>query len=706
LIGIGDYISNSVKDLNGCENDVAEMKRLLVEQYKFTDTPDTMRVLLSSNTSPAAKPTRANIIAAVNSFLVEKARQNPGAIVVFYYSGHGSLAEDIDGGAANPALKKDEGDGVDETLVASDSRDSFRTTAAGLKVKTFTGTGDIVDDEIDGWFGALSQSTNNITFIMDSCHSGTVTRNIGTPRRVEPAPGREPQTAAVSRNTSGERNFGGGGAPVLRAGAARVQNYAAISGCAPEQLSYETSVAAENGRTRVQGVMTASLVQMLRVKPASTYRELRDKLPIAAERMNYSHQTPQVEGDLDRFVFGGADERARPYARVTGVAGDSVTVNIGSVHGVQKDAFISLYKPEATTLQGAEGRVAVAQVVTANPFSSVAKITESSGSVTNESKVVLATPYFAGGKLVVALETSTGARAAAPASALASAVRQRADAKLVEFASVAGRFDGAGDANAWDVTLVQDSYSKFLEDRKKSATREAAEPGMNDPVVYIVSRSGQPLFDFWVRPADPDAAAKIASALEKRARQLGVKGLRNDATPFNSQLKVALFCVKTDAAGNVVERVAENDVDARGAPCDLDFNAGDEFVLEFKNESSKNLFLAVLSLGTSGNIGQPWPAVGQEFKLEAGKSVTSDPLQVGPPAGVETLKVLATTSYVDFSSLLQTGAMRGEGTRGAESPFGRLFDMAANKTRDTVARPRPGLEEWATKDVDFIIRAK
>ncbi|HEX5707018.1 MAG TPA: caspase family protein [Pyrinomonadaceae bacterium] len=714
LIGISDYMSSTVTDLSGCENDVSEMKSLLVEQYKFPDTPENIRVLLSSNRAADAKPTRANIIAAVNSFLIEKARTNPGAIVVFYYSGHGSTADDVDGGTARPAIKKDEGDGIDETLVASDSRDSFRKLRNGRSVPDFTGTGDIIDDEVDGWFGALSTHTQNITFILDSCHSGSATRgDAAVPRKVKPAAG-NPQAAALegggARRVGGERNLGNGSAPTLRTGASRIQNYAAISGCAPEQLSYEVGVPVANGRMRKQGVMTFSLVQVLRVKPASTYRELREKLPTAVGDMGYNYQTPQVEGDLDRYVFGGADERARPYARVLNVSTDSVTVNLGTVHGVRKDAFISLYKPEATKLQGAEDRVAVAQVVTSNPFSSVAKVTEASGAVSTASKVVLATPYFSGDKLVVALDTAPGARGAVPPppAALVAAVQGRADANIVEFASMANPFARANEARKWDVTLVQDTYSKFLEDRNKQPTRGPLEPGMNDPVVYLTSRSGLPLFDLWFRPDSPDTPAKIADALNKRARQLGVKGLRNDGSPLGEQLKMSLHCVKGQVNTNdITEKTAEDSLDSAGVRCDRDFNANEGFVLEFQNTSGKDLFLTVLTLGTSGNIQQAWPPVGRELKLVAGQSVTTDALWVGPPSGVESLKIIATNSYVDFTPLLQASAMRSTTeSRGSKTPFARLFDRATNKTRDVAAGANPGLDEWATKDVDIIIRAQ
>jgi hypothetical protein len=89
-----------------------------------------------------------------------------GATVLIYYSGHGSRVVDTSG---------DELDGYDETIVPWDY---------GTK-KQF-----ILDDELRRWLSLLS--ADNVVMIFDSCHSGTMTRNVytaslvSTSRAVEP----------------------------------------------------------------------------------------------------------------------------------------------------------------------------------------------------------------------------------------------------------------------------------------------------------------------------------------------------------------------------------------------------------------------------------------------------------------------------------------------------------------------------------------
>ena len=165
LIGVNKYkkyAQNKVRDLNGTNNDVELMKNLLVDVYQFKydenskDSP--IKILLNADAS------QAGIREAFRTQLIENARKyqqetkvapKDGATVVFYYSGHGAQLPDDNG---------DESDGIDETIMPSD------TTVDRKDQK------DIRDDEFDAWFTELKNYTTNITFIFDSCHSGTVTR--------------------------------------------------------------------------------------------------------------------------------------------------------------------------------------------------------------------------------------------------------------------------------------------------------------------------------------------------------------------------------------------------------------------------------------------------------------------------------------------------------------------------------------------------
>ena len=154
LVGVNDYAQPSDKNyrvtpLKGPANDVALMKELLVT-YGFKNDPKHILSLLGKQASHEA------IANAFKTQLIDNASKYSGAIFVFYFSGHGSRAYNVSAGD----------DSVHDTLVAYDSRSDHGK--------------DILDNELIDWFEALRAHTNKITFILDSCHSGSAIKDIGT----------------------------------------------------------------------------------------------------------------------------------------------------------------------------------------------------------------------------------------------------------------------------------------------------------------------------------------------------------------------------------------------------------------------------------------------------------------------------------------------------------------------------------------------
>src|SRR5579871_999465 len=165
LVGIDDYAQPrdpryGVKPLKGPGNDVALMRDLLASRYRFQDDGSHIVTLTGS------KATHKGIIDALHN-LVENAKQSPGSLVLFYFSGHGSTAIDTEGIT---------GRGVHQTLVAYDSRREGGT--------------DILDDEINSQLEKLRIYTDKITLIFDSCHSGSVWKDVGgmTSKALPPNP--------------------------------------------------------------------------------------------------------------------------------------------------------------------------------------------------------------------------------------------------------------------------------------------------------------------------------------------------------------------------------------------------------------------------------------------------------------------------------------------------------------------------------------
>lgn len=135
LIGINYLGTESA--LNGCINDVHNIKNLLITKFGYKDEDITM---ITDETE--LLPTRNNILAYFLDLLL-----TCDADLYFHYSGHGSQIRDENG---------DELDGNDEALVPLD----YET--AGL----------ITDDELRGILQCMNASCK-LTMVLDCCHSGS-----------------------------------------------------------------------------------------------------------------------------------------------------------------------------------------------------------------------------------------------------------------------------------------------------------------------------------------------------------------------------------------------------------------------------------------------------------------------------------------------------------------------------------------------------
>ena len=161
LIGINRY-AGDIAELRGCLTDVELQRELLVHRYGFNSND----ILIVSDQA-ALKPDRATILEAFQTHLVNQAK--PGDVVVFHFSGHGSLVKDPN---PLPELFKNENgvpsrvqnqDGVNGTLVPND-----RFTADPNQVQ------DIMGKSL--FLLTYGLKTDNVTLVLDSCHSGGGTR--------------------------------------------------------------------------------------------------------------------------------------------------------------------------------------------------------------------------------------------------------------------------------------------------------------------------------------------------------------------------------------------------------------------------------------------------------------------------------------------------------------------------------------------------
>ncbi|MEB3282493.1 MAG: caspase family protein [Lyngbya sp.] len=161
LIGINNY--EGAKPLNGCLTDVELQKNLLI--YRFGFNPSDI-MIISDNSN--LKPTRKNIILAFQEHLIKQAKADD--VVVFHYSGHGSLIRDpfpLDLKECRAENRPYNSCLYNGTIVPQNAT-PLEDKGESLAVS------DIMGQTL---FLLMSRlQTDNLTTILDSCHSGAGTR--------------------------------------------------------------------------------------------------------------------------------------------------------------------------------------------------------------------------------------------------------------------------------------------------------------------------------------------------------------------------------------------------------------------------------------------------------------------------------------------------------------------------------------------------
>ena len=143
LVGINAYPSSP---LYGCITDTELQYQLLVNRFGFNP-----KDILIVNDDTSIKPTRQGILQAFEEHLIKQAKA--GDVVVFHYSGHGSQVIDPNPNATNR---------LNSTFVPIDRTSKL----VGDKFEV----SDIMGKTLFLLMSAVQ--TDNITAVLDSCHSG------------------------------------------------------------------------------------------------------------------------------------------------------------------------------------------------------------------------------------------------------------------------------------------------------------------------------------------------------------------------------------------------------------------------------------------------------------------------------------------------------------------------------------------------------
>jgi len=371
LIGITNYRNKTIPRIDGCENNVPALAETLIKDYGFQNK----NVLTLVN----EKASKKAIIATFRRHLIgnaKKVKKNAQeAVIVYYFCGHGSQILDQDG---------DENDGKDETFVAYDSRTE----------QVF----DLLDDELDDLKSELRIYTSNTTLILESCHSGTGTRgDFDDPRYIS-----QEIDADDRKGSPYRRKY----PPTSDLDAL---TYTEIAASLSTHTAKSESAKYCECKTPFS-LMTKALIEGLkRADNKTTYRRLM--IEVSYEVSRKSNQEPQVEGNRDAILFGGAANRAKPYIEIEKVLPDNkIAIRAGRIHGLKEGSQIAIYSSGSLTNRGNKNWLTNGVITKVGATLSIAqlpdnKINPKVKRIKNTSHVVLSSPVFGGGAILVELNS-------------------------------------------------------------------------------------------------------------------------------------------------------------------------------------------------------------------------------------------------------------------------------------------------------------
>jgi hypothetical protein len=275
IVGINDYapIGAGGPDLNGCVNDARDMATTLRDLGIVPALRSSMHIVTD------CRATRATILSELD-WLVKGAKK--GDLLIFYYSGHGSQMPDMTG---------EEVDRKDETICPHD----------------FAAAGMIKDDDLRAKFDGIAEGVNLEVFL-DSCHSGTGTRDLAALSGIEIPP----ENQVTIRYVEPPIDYGFflddptlptkrllKSSPDLLKAAPQTReiqivptlNHVLWAGCKDNQTSGEAKI---GGVTR--GFFTYCFCKCLRASGPSISRRSLDTAIAACLDKIKAGQTPQLEG--------------------------------------------------------------------------------------------------------------------------------------------------------------------------------------------------------------------------------------------------------------------------------------------------------------------------------------------------------------------------------------------------------------------------
>ena len=638
-----DHLEPSLH-LQGPGNDVALMRDLLCQRFGFR--PERVVILAESAGQPHLRPTRANI---EREFRRLGREAEAGEQIVIFLAGHGSQQPDL-----NPSPDDPEPDGLDELFLPAD-------------VKAWDGgvgqvPNAIIDDEFRAWLREIEQRRAAVTVIIDSCHSGTMTRGVSERVRQIP-PGvlvpaavldKVRQKAAATVRGGNAQTRGGRPAELVLDAPSVIAIYAAQS----SEATVEQLLPLNGPDRKPYGLLTYTMNQVLsRSTRPLTYRELVRQIQTQYLGAGRSFPTPMIEGqNRDRELFGLTVLPDRPQIHLTKTA-RGWSINAGVLQGVAAESVLAVYAADgggAAAKPLGHVRVQVARTVDADVVPC------------DFAEQTAANDLPDGGRCEVAYLDAGDLHLRVAVSAIDPVAK---DVWIKRIKSSLSPGTAASQRPRLVQLVEKDTDADWvIRIRERDILVIPAEAAASDADVT-------PPTAFGPKPLEAATVDWLGSALERIARAANLKRLaanESTETPRGDAVRIDLDLERHNAPGSKdgAERVTLRD--------------GEQITIRLTNPCRFAVDVTLLSIDTACGIAAIFPGQGEINRLQPGDSVPFTTMVVAKSRGLEHLVAIvvkADREVVDFTSLaqpsLETVKVRGGPARTSlDSPLGELLKHA------------------------------
>lgn len=566
---------------------------------------------------------------------------NKGDIVVVHFSSHGQQIMDNN---------RDEIDGYDEAIVAYG--------APALFDPAYDGENHLRDEELGAELDKIRTklgSDGDVLVIVDACHSGTATRGPKAqevsrggqpplaPKDYRPAAGKKSKEVGVfEENRASTR--GGSKSPLVVISAARA-----------DELNYEY-----NGFGSLSVAFNKALDQL---DTGFTYRSLFSKI-VKEMTIIAPNQTPALEGDIDRKLFGGKVVQQEAYYNLSRIRGTDARIEGGQVVGLNIGSKIKIFA-EGTISTKDKKPLATGEVYFADGFSCGADLDSNLEGDASEYWVFVEQLAFGDVSIGLCLDHIS------PKSLKNTLTEQLKDFPLANVNDTSIEFNVFANANG-TVKLVSWSNGKTFRDNISLAD-DAQE--LKDVVT-----------DF--------AQGKFLKILEFK----------------NPHYNIELELIPIRLIGDRVDTLDPKDYMDEGGM--LSFTPGDQAIMRIKNHGKFDVYFNILDIEPNGRVNPviPDPSRNEnprDFRISKGQvyDVPDYVINFGEPYGVETFKIFASYKPLNLTPIARS---RGEGVahRGVENELEKLFRGSYTMSRGTTVGTLSSSSKACTFSYTFKITDK